>query len=126
MRRETRTAEVECLPSGVVRVRIRPALRQEMPDAQANFSAAAELTGGRRAPLLIDIRRAEPLPAEVRHYYTDRRVVKAFSALGLVVEASPLGRMMGNLYFRVTQPSFPVRLFEEESGALAWLAERIA
>jgi hypothetical protein len=71
--------------------------------------------------LLIDIRRAQPLDAETRHHYSGQALVDSFSALALLVEASPLGRMMGNVYLRVARPGIPTRLFVEEERAAEWL-----
>jgi hypothetical protein len=48
-------------------------------------------------------------------------LVKGFTALALLVAASPLGRMMGNVYFRVARPGIPVHLFNDEPSAVAWL-----
>ena len=44
-----------------------------------------------------------------------------FSALALVIEASPLGRMMGNVYFSVARLAIPTHLFVDEAPALEWL-----
>jgi hypothetical protein len=39
----------------------------------------------------------------------------------MVVEASPLGRMMGHVYLRVALLGVPTQLFDTEPGALSWL-----
>ena len=62
-----------------------------------------------------------PVTAEARHIYSGRTLVDAFTALGLLVEASPLGLMMGNVYFRVARPGIPARLFTDEARAVDWL-----
>jgi hypothetical protein len=41
--------------------------------------------------------------------------------MALLVESSPLGCMMGNVYMRVTRPGIPTRLFTNESRAVSWL-----
>ena len=48
-------------------------------------------------------------------------LVDAFSALALLVDARPLGIMMGNVYFRVARPGIPTRLFTTEADAITWL-----
>src|SRR5262245_25267992 len=98
---ETATARIDLNDSGLVVVRIRNGAYQSLDDAKANLGAAISETAGRRRPLLIDIRGAQPLDAEVRHYYSGQALVDAFSALALLVEASPFGRMVGNLYLHV-------------------------
>jgi hypothetical protein len=119
--RATETALVELGADGVLSVRMRTAASQSLADARANLSAALELAAGQRRPLLVDISEALPLDAEVRHYYSGQVLVDGFTALAMVVHASPLGRMMGNVYLRVARPGIPTRLFTESAMARAWL-----
>jgi hypothetical protein len=118
---ETRTARIELTAEGLVIVRIRDGAHQSLEDAKANLAAAISETGNRRRPLLIDIRTAQPLEADVRHHYSGQVLVERFSALALLVDASPLGRMMGNVYLRIAQPGIPTQLFSDEPGAVEWL-----
>jgi hypothetical protein len=122
--RETKTAVIELEPEGVLVVRIKTGARQLLADVEQNLSAALIERGGKRRPLLIDIREALPLDAEVRHYYSGQVLVSGFTALALLVDARPLGRMMGNVYFRVARPGIPTRLFTEGDDAHKWLAEQ--
>lgn len=120
--RETKTAVIELEPEGVLVVRIKTGAVQLLADAEQNLGAALIERGGKRRPLMIDIREAVPLDAEVRHYYSGQVLVTGFTALALVVDARPLGRMMGNVYFRVARPGIPTRLFTEGTEAREWLA----
>ena len=43
------------------------------------------------------------------------------NARPVLVESSPLGRMMGNLYLRVASAGIPMQLFVEETRAVEWL-----
>jgi hypothetical protein len=119
---ETRTARIQLLDQGIVVTRINKGATQALTDAQQNLGASVTAAAGVRRPLLVDITGATPLSPEVRHYYTGERLVGAFTALALVVEASPLGRTMGNIYLRIASPGIPTRLFTIESAALEWLA----
>jgi hypothetical protein len=119
---DTRTARIGLSESGLLIVRIRNGAFQTLADAQENLAAALAATRGRRRPLLIDIRGALPLDADVRHHYSGRALVDGFSGLALLTEATPLGRMMGNVYFRVARPGIPTRLFSDEALALEWLS----
>jgi hypothetical protein len=120
---ETRTAHINLTDDGIVVVRVRPGARQSMTDASENLAAAVAQTGGRRRPLLVDIRGAQPLAADVRRQYAGQIVVTAFSALALLIEGSTFGRMMGNVYFSVAQLAIPMKMFVDESQALEWLKE---
>jgi hypothetical protein len=118
--RETRSASVELRDTLLV-VRIRPDVRQTLEDARENIAACAELSRRGRPGLLLDIRRAVPLDPPVRHFYTGAVVIDVCSALALLVETNPLGRIMGNVYLRVASPGVPTQVFDRERKALAWL-----
>lgn len=119
--RETRTAQIGLSESGLLLVRINKGAHQSLADAQENLAAALAETAGRRRPLLVDIRGAQPLDAAARHHYSGQTLVDGFLALALLVESSPLGRMMGNVYLRIARPGIPTQLFADEDRALAWL-----
>ena len=118
---DTRTARIGLNQSGLVVVRIRNGAHQTLADARENLASAVSATADQRRPLLIDIRGARPLDADVRHHYSGQTLVDSFSALAMLVEASPLGRMMGNVYLRIARPGIPTQLFGEEARAIEWL-----
>jgi hypothetical protein len=120
---ETRTAVIHLAPYGIVLVRIKRDATQSLDDAVQNLAAAVEATAQQRRPLLIDIRTAVPLEDEVRRYYSGQMVVEHFTALGLLVDGGPFGRMMANVYFRVAQLGIATQIFATEGDAVAWLLE---
>jgi hypothetical protein len=124
---ETRTARIELHPSGCVIVRAL-GIAQTVDDARANVTTSIELAGGpQKLPLLVDITQTAPLASEVRHYYVGGVLRDNFTALGLLVEPSPMGRMMGNVFFRMIEVANEGRegaltqVFEDENSAIAWL-----
>ena len=119
--RQTETATIALGEDGIITVRINDGAHQSIINAEQNLGAALSACDGRRRPLLVDISRAQPLAADVRHYYSGQVLVDGFTALGLVVEASPFGLMMGNIYFRVARPGIPTKLFTDRGEAAAWL-----
>ena len=119
--RETETAIVALAEDGVLTVRIRDGAHQSIVNAEQNLAAALGERGGQRRPLLVDISQARPLEASVRHYYSGQVLVDGFTALALLVDATPLGVMMGNIYFRVARPGIPTRLFTRAAEATQWL-----
>jgi hypothetical protein len=122
----TRTAEIFLLEERFVVTRIRAGAAQSPADASENLVRTVEACGKMPRPLLVDISRSLPLEPEARHFYTGSILAQSFLALGLLVEASPLGRMMGNVYLRIARPGIPTRLFAEEEPALAWLRTFVA
>ena len=117
----TRTALISLRSDGLVVVKIRHGAVQSLEDAKANLAAAIAATAGHRCPLLVDIRGSQPLDAAVRHHYSGQLVAEHFSALAVLVESTPLGHMMGNVYLRVAHLDIPTQLFADESEATEWL-----
>jgi hypothetical protein len=118
---ETKTARIALNDQGLLIVRIRDGAHQSLADAKENLALAVSETRGERRPLLIDIRKAQPLEADARHHYSGQTLVERFSALALLIEGSPFGRMMGNVYLRIARPGIPTQLFSDEGRALEWL-----
>ena len=119
---ETKTARIGLNGDGLVIVRINAEAHQSLDDAKANLAAAVAETAGKRRPLLIDMRTAKPLDADARHHYSGVTLVEYFSALALLIEGSPFGRMMGNVYLRIARPGIPTQLFSDEGQAIEWLS----
>ena len=119
---ETNTARIELRDKELLIVRIKDGAYQSLSDARENLATAIAEGQHRRRPLLVDIRRAQPLEAEVRHFYSGQVLVDGFSALALLVDASPFGRMMGNVYLRIARPGIPTQLFSDEARAIEWLS----
>jgi hypothetical protein len=120
---ETKTARIALNDQGLLIVRVNDGAYQSLDDAKENLAAAVSETLGFRRPLLIDIRTAKPLDADARHHYSGLTLVERFSALALLVEGSPFGRMMGNVYLRIARPGIPTQLFAEEAQAQKWLMD---
>ena len=102
-------------------VRIKRDAMQSLDDAAQNLAAAILVTKEERRPLLVDIREATPLNDEVRRFYSGPIVVENFTALGMIVDAGPFGRMMANLYIGIAQLDIATQMFATEGDAVAWL-----
>src|SRR5262245_20648575 len=120
---DTKTAVIHLSEDGLVIVRIRDGAYQSLNDAKANLATALAATAGRRRPLLVDIRTAQPLDAEARHLYSGQTLVDGFVTLALLVDSSTFGRMMGNVYLRIARPGIPTQLFTDEPRAVEWLMQ---
>src|SRR5262245_41104016 len=119
---ETKTARIALNEQGLLIVRVKDGAQQSLSDAKENLALAVAETQGRRRPLLIDIRTSQPLEADARHHYSGQTLVERFSALALLIDGSPFGRMLGNVYLRIARPGLPTRLFSDEERALEWLS----
>ena len=103
---------------GIVQLVWAPQSMVLFEDATAALEAMAQLTGGRRSPLLVDMHDTGPLDRPTRAELTRRSDLQ--SAVALIV-GTPLTRMMANFFLSVNKPQFPTRLFDNEASAVAWL-----
>jgi hypothetical protein len=105
-------------PDGIVQLAWVPRTTGLIEDAIATLAAMAQLTGGRRSPLLVDMRDTGPQSRSARLEFARRGDL--VSAVALVV-GTPLSRMAGNLFINMHRPATPTRLFDKEASAVAWL-----
>lgn len=106
-------------PDGIVHLAWAPSVGMGLEDAIAAIAAMEGLTGGRKAPLLVDTSEAGPQDRPARMEFVRRGDLVA--AVALIV-GTPLSRMMGNFFLAVSKPMAPTRLFDDEETAVAWLA----
>ena len=105
-------------PDGIVQLVFTSRVATDLADALAAIDAMTELTGGRRSPLLVDMHGFGPPDRSARLELARRGDV--VSAVALIVD-TPLSRTLGTFFLRVNKPPFPVRLFDNEASAVAWL-----
>jgi hypothetical protein len=105
-------------PDGIVQVVMIPRAAMGLEDAIAATEAMAQLTGGPRGPLLVDVGDAGQIDRPARNEFVGR--ADLVSAVAMIVR-TPLSRMMGNFFLSVSKPAYPTRLFDDEASAVAWL-----
>lgn len=100
----------------------RPGSPQTPDDAVANIEIARTITGGKRVPVLLDIRDTGALSREARLVYIGERGVDTVIALAIVAD-SAFSRVVGNIFIRLARTKYPVKLFTSEDAAAVWLGE---
>ena len=105
---------------GILYIETLPNAEITLADAQLSTETLKQATGGKKRPLLTDISRQKSMSREAREHMAGEAVENYVLALALVM-TSPVGKVLGNLYFRLSNPSFPVRLFTSKSEAVEWL-----
>jgi hypothetical protein len=105
-------------PDGIVQLVWARRTAMVLEDAIAATEAMAQLTGGRRSPLLVDSHDIGPQDRPARTEFARRGDL--VSAVALIV-GTPLSRLMANFFLTVSKPVAPTRLFDDEASALAWL-----
>lgn len=109
-------------PDGLCEIVWAPHVPSGLEDAVAAIATMKELTGGRATPLLVQARDAGPQDRAARMEFIRHQEV--VSAVALMV-GNPLSRLMANVFINVSRPEVPIRLFEDEPAAVAWLSTHL-
>ena len=120
--RETRASTVWVDAQGVHRVRMKPVGRFTLDDARALHLVRSELADGHATLVLVDIGARTMPTTEARAFGKTAEAVALTKALALY-SPSQLVRVLGNAALSMFKGSYPVRIFSDESQALAWLEE---
>lgn len=115
-------SEVFWLKEGVLGIRIKGPCSLDGDDAEALFTAFDALGVVVPTPLVADIRGLRGVTLGVRTRMASERAGRYLASVALIAD-NPLTRMIGNFFMRLNQPPFPLRIFDDEVSALAWLAD---
>ncbi len=90
----------------------------EMKKLLDEFVAAAN---GKKFCILSDVTHSTPNNKETREFVA-KEFPKIVTALAMV-SASPLGRMVANLFFALKPTPYPAKMFDSEAEAKQWLKQ---
>ena len=93
----TRSATQRVDEHGMFHAVILPGVEQTLEDAQENVRACARIGGGRRRPLLVDMRQIKSQSREARDYYAGEGSAAQYTAVAILV-GSPISRLIGNFF----------------------------
>lgn len=116
----TRTAHIWLGADGIIRVKPHARLHESLEDAIENVAAVEKVALGVRRPVLIDLTLAGPQSAECRAHYMLAESNRYTKALAYVTR-SLLARVVANFILGSNRNIVPMRLFENEAAAVAWL-----
>ena len=105
---------------GIVRTVVKPNAEVLLQDAEQNTATVATFFNGKKIPLLVDIRNIKSISPDAREHFTLKGRESVVNAYALILSSS-LSRMIGNFFMTFHKPAVPVRLFNHEDKALAWL-----
>jgi hypothetical protein len=95
-------------------------LRLELEGARDTIAQLATIAGGRKRPVLVDMRPMSSMSREARRHLIGEEAQRIFCAVALLVD-SPLSRVLGNFFLGLNRPPYPARLFTSERLAVEWL-----
>jgi len=89
-----------------------------MDDVRSSEELRDTLAPGRPVYVLVEMPRVKATSDETRRHapHPDTRKIA-------VVYASPVGRMLGNVFLRLKGKKYPTRLFENRQKALQWFKD---
>ena len=105
---------------GIARTKVKPGAEIFLQDAKENTAAIETFYNGKKFPLLVDIRNIKSISPEAREHFTLKGRESVVKAYAIILSSSP-SRMIGNFFLSFHKPAVPVKLFDHEDKALAWL-----
>jgi hypothetical protein len=91
--------------------------------AKEDVATVTELGGGRPVPLVVHLAGVKSSKRDARAYYASEASAAVFSAVA-VITSSSLERVVANFFIGFNRPPMPMRVFDREAEAFAWLRER--
>ena len=105
---------------GICRIVILANAEITAENAKQIIAAQAEVMDGQKAPVFTDARQIKNLTHAARTLGVGKESLKINLAVALLI-ASPVSRILGNLFVNFSHPPFPTRLFTSEASAVEWL-----
>jgi hypothetical protein len=105
---------------GIARTVVKQNAEIFLQDAKENTAAIETFYNGKKFPLVVDIRKIKSISSEAREHFTLKGRESVVVAYAMILSSS-LSRMIGNFFLSFHKPVVPVKLFDGEEKALAWL-----
>jgi len=96
-------------------------IRRTVENISNNIKLVKEITGGRKAPLLIYLTKS-PMPDKETRRFSAEQLPNVYTAMAMVSKGG-LGQFIMNLLFKFKAPPIPMKTFGEEKEAIAWLKQ---
>ena len=118
---ETPIADLWIDDESIVHICFKATSSHGLEEAQTVVTAHNQLAGGKPCLVLADIQRVTTgADRNAREHYVSEESSRYKLGMAMLV-ASPMQRMLGNVFFKINRPPYPTRLFSEQEKALSWL-----
>lgn len=107
---------------GVVHIKGYPDIIETLDQAKQSLAALLEITEGKGAPVLLDLRRIKGKTREVRDFYAQPEASQYYHAVAYLV-GTPFQKMLGDISLMISKLTIltPTKLFLNEHEASIWL-----
>ena len=107
----------------IIHIRFKPTVKHGIEEARSVVEAHNQLASGTPRLVLADIQSVTVgADRAAREHYVSEESSKYKLGMAMLV-ASPMQRMLGNIFFKINRPPYPTRLFSREEEALQWLRD---
>jgi hypothetical protein len=107
-------------PQGLLVVHVNAHVDVGLEEVKMMVAAGNELTGGKKAPLLMIIGEFGSFSKEAREFSANPEKENIATAVAYVINSIGL-KLIANFYIRVNKPPKPVKVFNNEEDAVNWL-----
>lgn len=121
---ELTTSSIYLDSSGILHVVYKNGVEMGFEEAKLHAEACCKLCDGQMSLFLIDARNVSSImdPSAREHLAQAPGLVEIRKAVAVIVDSLP-NRMIANFYHRFNKPKGPLKVFNSEKDALAWLSK---
>ena len=118
---ETTIADIWIDTERIIHIEFKASDQHGIEEARGIVDAHNQLANGTPCPVLADIQ-AVTVGADraARKHYVSDESSRYKTGMAMLV-ASPMQRMLGNIFFKLNRPPYPTRLFNRKQEAIQWL-----
>jgi hypothetical protein len=110
--------------NGIIHQVIKPHLKKfDMVVAKALVAdriKACKPVEGISFPVILELKNMVTIDKETRQYYSLKEPFNHLSKIAIIID-NYVGRLMGNLVYRINVPPIPMEFFNDREKALKWL-----
>ena len=93
-------------------------------EALVQMDEFRKLIGGKKTCMISYSSSTTPPPKKADRDWISKELDSIVKALG-IISASPLSKMVANLFFGLKPPAYPVKFFSNEADAKKWIKQYI-
>lgn len=113
-------ADISLHHQGIISVTVAPGTSVSVDMLEEVVAAHKQLAPDRQSPVLYHITPKPPFDPDILGMVKRRDVRAHVSAVAAIVSAAPI-RHAANAFLGFIDSPFPIRLFDDEAAAIAWL-----